>query len=417
MMEMTELAAKAHEQAMSMPLEDFDVGHPALFQADTIWPYFARLRREAPVHYSRGSLFGPYWSITKYRDVLEIESDHETFSSDARYGGITLKDTREGFRLPMFIAMDPPEHGPKRAAVSPIAATGYLQELEAQVRSWATEILDGLPIGEEFDWVDRVAVELTSQMLATMFDFPRAERRKLIYWSDIATATVESGKIASEAEREKILFEMRDVFLEIWKDRAKAAPRRDLISLMAHSPATQNMTAMEFLANIMLLLVGGNDSTRSSITGGLLALNQNPDEYRKLRDNPALIQSLVPEIIRWQSPIAHQRRTATRDIEFRGQHIRQGDKVAMWYVSANRDEEMIPQADRFIVDRDRPKRHLAFGFGIHRCMGERVAEMQLRILWEECLKRHPNIEVVGPPRRSFSVFVKGYESLPVRIPA
>ena len=223
--------AAAREQAMAMPIEDFDVGHPALFQADAIWPYFARLRREAPVHYSRGSLYGPYWSVTKYRDVLEIEIGSATFSSAAKYGGMTLKDTREGFRLPMFIAMDPPEHGPKRAAVAPMTAPAYLAELETQVRSWAVEILDGLPVGETFDWVDRVAIELTSQMLATLLDFPRAERRRLIEWSDIATATVESGKIASEAEREARLLEMRDAFMEIWKDRIRAEPRRDLISL------------------------------------------------------------------------------------------------------------------------------------------------------------------------------------------
>jgi cytochrome P450 len=416
---MDEISARyqsATEQAMSMPLEDFDVGHPALFQTDTLWPYFARLRREAPIHYSRGSLYGPYWSVTKYQDIIQVETDYKTFSSDAKYGGITIKDTREGFRLPMFIAMDPPHHGPKRAAVSPISSPDYLRRLEARIRLWAGEILDSLPKGEVFDWVDSVAIELTSRTLAALFGFPQEERRKLIYWSDMATATVESGRIASEAEREAVLLECLQYFTGLWAERAKAEPQDDLISMMAHAEATKAMTPQEYLANILLLIVGGNDSTRSSITGGLLALNQNPGEYQKLHDNHALIPSLVQEIIRWQSPIAHQRRTATRDVELQGQLIREGDKVAMWYVSGNRDETAIPDADRFIIDRDKPKRHLAFGFGIHRCMGERLAEMQVRILWEECIKRHGLIELAGEPKRVYSVFVKGYEALPVRIP-
>jgi cytochrome P450 len=186
---------------------------------------------------------------------------------------------------------------------------------------------------------------------------------------------------------------------------------------MAHAEATRDMSQMEYLANVMLLIVGGNDTTRNSITGGLMALAEHPDEYQKLRDNPALIASMVPEIIRWVSPIAHMRRTATRDVAFGGQTIRAGDKVALWYISANRDETVIEDADRFIIDREQPKRHLAFGFGVHRCMGERMAEMQLRVLWEEILKRYPVIEVVGEPTRVASVFIRGYETLPVRIPA
>ncbi len=412
-MEMMEAAA---ERAATMPLEDFDVGHPELFATDTLWPYFARLRREAPVHRSRGSLYGPYWSISKYRDILKVEADTATFSSDAKYGGITLKDTREGFRLPMFIAMDPPRHGPHRATVSPISAPDYLARLEANVRAWAVEIIEDLPRGEVFDWVDRVSIELTTLMLAELFDFPRAERRKLTYWSDIMTATPESGRIKSEDERERVLMECLGYFTELWKERVQGEPRRDLISMMAHGEVTRNMTPQEFLANIMLLIVGGNDSTRSSITGGLLALDRNPEEYRKLRANHALIASMVPEIIRWQSPIAHQRRTATRDVELGGQQIREGDKVALWYVSANRDEDMIEQPDRFIIDREKPRRHLAFGIGIHRCIGERLAEMQVKILWEELLKRHDTIEVTEEPKRVYSVFIKGYESMLVRIP-
>jgi cytochrome P450 len=174
---------------------------------------------------------------------------------------------------------------------------------------------------------------------------------------------------------------------------------------------------IEYLGNLMLLIVGGNDTTRNSITGGLLALNQNPHEYEKLRQNPGLITNMVSEIIRWQTPLAHMRRTALEDIDFKGHKIKKGDRVVMWYVSGNRDEEVIERADEFIIDRERSRHHVSFGFGIHRCMGNRVAEMQLRILWEEIMKRFPRIDVVGEPERVSSNFVLGYTSLPVRIPA
>ena len=193
-------------------------------------------------------------------------------------------------------------------------------------------------------------------------------------------------------------------------------PRTDLVSMLAHGPATRNMGPLEYMGNLILLIVGGNDTTRNSMTGGVLALHDHPDEMAKLRANPALIESLVPEIIRWQTPLAYMRRTAVKDTEVGGQMIRAGDKLAMWYLSGNRDDSAIDQPDRFIVDRARPRQHLSFGFGIHRCVGNRLAELQLKILWEELLQRFPAIEVVGPPVRIKSAFVRGFASLPVRLP-
>ena len=301
--------------------------------------------------------------------------------------------------------------------MSPIVAPGNLANMEGMIRERTRKVLDGLPRDETFDWVDRVSIELTTLMLATLFDFPLEDRRLLTWWSDVATMNKAVNPDALEpAERMAELGKMLGYFTKLWNERVNAPPRTDLISMLAHGAATRNMSPMEFMGNLVLLIVGGNDTTRNSMTGGLLALHDNPDQMAKLRANPGLVESLVPEIIRWQTPLAHMRRTAVADIELGGKQIKAGDKVAMWYLSGNRDETAIENASQFIVDRARPRQHLAFGFGIHRCVGNRLAEMQLRILWEEILPRFPVIEVLGPPVRVRSTFVRGFTHLPVRIP-
>ncbi|HUO92174.1 MAG TPA: cytochrome P450 [Rhizomicrobium sp.] len=396
----------------SLPLSEIDVSDPKLFKADAIWPYFERLRREEPVHYCAHGALGPYWSVTKYKDIMAVDTNHQVFSSE---GGITLRDADEDFRLPMFIAMDPPKHDAQRKVVSPIVSPANLEKLEGTIRERAGRILDALPIGETFNWVDKVSIELTTQMLATLFDFPWDDRRKLTRWSDVATSPPGAGIVETEEQRRAELFECADYFVRLWNERVNAAPGNDLISMLAHGEATRNMDRMEYLGNLILLIVGGNDTTRNSISGGVLALNQNPREYDKLRKNPSLIPNMVPEIIRWQTPLAYMRRTALADAEIGGKTIRKGEKIAMWYVSGNRDGEVIERPDEFIIDRARPRQHLSFGFGIHRCVGNRLAEMQLRIVWEEILKRFSYVEVVGEPERVYSSFVKGYADLPVKL--
>lgn len=398
----------------SLPMDNtFDVARGNIFKQDKQWGYFERLRKESPVHYCDSSeIFGPYWSVTKYKDIMHVDTSHDVFSSE---GGITIGDQDEDFTLPMFIAMDPPKHDQQRAVVSPVVAPMNLVKLEDTIRTRAAGLLDRLPVGEEIDWVDNISIELTTQMLATLFDFPFEDRRKLTRWSDVATAAPESGIIESEDQRREELIECLTTFTELFKERQKNPGENDLITMLAHGEATKDLheRPFELLGNIILLIVGGNDTTRNSITGGVLALNQNPAEYDKLRDNPALISSMVPEIIRWQTPLAHMRRRALQDTELNGQKIKEGDKVVMWYVSGNRDEEVIERPNDFIIDRAKPRQHLSFGFGIHRCMGNRLAEMQLRIVWEEILKRYEAVEVVGEPERIFSSFVKGYANLPV----
>ncbi|MBV8979224.1 MAG: cytochrome P450 [Alphaproteobacteria bacterium] len=411
------MKAEARSEAYEIPLDQLDPSQPELFQKNAFWPYFERLRREDPVHFCAESGYGPYWSVTKYNDIMAVDTNHQVFSSEASLGGITIRDQQADFRMPMFIAMDPPKHDKQRKVVSPIVAPENLERLEGTIRERAAKMLEELPRGETFDWVDRVSIELTTQMLATLFDFPFEERRKLTRWSDVATAIPGHGVVDTDEQRRQELRECGSYFAELWNQRLNSEPKSDLISMMAHSDVTRNMEPMEFLGNIVLLIVGGNDTTRNSITGGVVALNENPDQYKKLRDNPALIPSMVPEIIRWQTPLAHMRRTALADTELRGKKIKKGDKVVMWYVSGNRDEEAIDDPNAFIIDRARPRQHLSFGFGIHRCVGNRLAEMQLRIVWEEILKRFKFIEVMGEPERIFSSFIKGYATLPVRIAA
>ncbi len=406
--------------AYALPLDKIDVSNPKLYQDDVYYPYFERLRREDPVHWCDNGMYGSFWSVTKYKEIMQVETSHQIYSSDAKLGGISVTDRPSDFRRPSFISMDPPKHDEQRKVVSPIVAPLNLQNFAATIRERAGRVLDGLPRGETFDFVDRVSIELTTQMLATLFDFPFEERRKLTYWSDIATVDVNAGgPIDTEEKRLEILTEALEFFTKLFYERQAQPQRPDLISMLAHGEATRDLPTrpLEFLGNLTLLIVGGNDTTRNSMSGGVWALNKHPDQYAKLRANPGVIPSMVSEIIRWQSPIVHMRRTAVADVELGGKQIRSGDKVCMWYISGNRDEDAIDNPNEFIVDRARPRQHLSFGFGIHRCVGNRLAELQLTILWEEIMKRFPLIELMGEPKRIYSNFIHGIAALPVRIPA
>jgi cytochrome P450 len=432
-----DLARDLQAQAYSVPLEALNPAQAELFQNDAQWPYFERLRREDPVHFTPESEYVAHWGVTKYNDIMTVDTNHDVFSSE---GGITLPpseatiqrmmqegggpgadgglfgDGQQNQGSNMFIAMDPPKHDAQRKTVSPAVSPHNLAIMEPLIRERCAAILDSLPIGEPFDWVDKVSMELTAMTLATLFDMPQADRRKLTHWSDVVMARPGTGIVDSWEEKRTEMFAYGSYFLNLWNERVNAPPAGDMISMLAHGEATKNMNQFEYLGNVILLTIGGNDTTRNTISGSVYALNKFRDQYAKLREHPELIPSMVSETIRWQTPLAHMKRVAKTDFDLNGKKIRAGDAVVMWYVSGNRDDEMIERPNDYVIDRPRARQHLSFGFGIHRCVGNRVAELQLRVIWEEILKRFPEITVIEEPERTLSNFVKGYRSMQVVIP-
>ncbi len=400
-----------------------DVSRAEIWAEDRWQEPFRRMRAEAPINYCPESKFGPYWSITTYKPIQHIEALPKIFSSSWEYGGIVVagqrvQDLPEGaIPMPMFIAMDPPQHTAQRRTVAPAFGPSETERLRADTIARTSKVIDSLPVGQPFDWVEKLSIELTTQMLAILFDFPWEDRHKLTYWSD-ELGDIENGDTLEQRQaRLATAFEMGAAFKQLWDRKAANPGQHDLISIMLQSDAMKEMSEQEFMGNLILLIVGGNDTTRNSMSAYAYGLSQFPEERAKLEANhdPELAVNAMHEIIRWQTPLAHMRRTATEDAEVEGQLIRKGDNVVLWYASANRDENVFPDGDRIIVDRANARRHLAFGYGIHRCVGARVAELQLTALISEMQKRRLRVNVLEEPTRVPASFVHGYKKMMVEL--
>lgn len=414
---------KEHGQELPKHTHPWDVSRSDIYVEDRWQPIFAEMRAKEPVNYVPESPYGPYWNIVSSKAIQHVEALPELYSSSWQYGGITITEppadvTEEQLaerRLPMFIAMDRPEHTGQRRTVAPAFTPGEIEKMAEEVRARTAATLDSLPFGQQFDWVDKVSVELTTGMLAILFGFPWEDRRLLTFWSDWAGDVELSFARELNDTRWEIFQEMAKYFQSLWIDRMGKPPSRDLISMMIHSDAMNQMSPQEFMGNLILLIVGGNDTTRNTMSGIIHALHSFPDQRAKFEADPSVIPNAVQEIIRFQTPLAHMRRTATADAELFGHQIKKGDKLILWYISANRDEEVFSDPDKVILDRENARRHLSFGYGIHRCVGARLAELQLKILMEEMHKRRMRVNVTGKVERVRANFVHGFRKMEVTL--
>jgi cholest-4-en-3-one 26-monooxygenase len=374
---------------------------------------FAKLRRESPVHFTPIPGGQGFWAITKHADVVTISKDPRTYSS-AR-GGTNL------FDLPpeelsivqmMMVNMDPPKHTKFRNLVSKGFTPRIIAQMEPRIRAAATRVLDQVASRGECDFVPAIAGDLPLIIIADLLGIPQDDRSKVFDWSNRLIGfddpefqtSLEDGKVAAG---------------ELWMyanglaTQRREKPELDLTSiLIAASVDGEKLNEMEFEAFFLMLAVAGNETTRNAISGGMLALTQHPEQRQRLIDDPSLIPSAIEEILRWVTPVIHFRRTVTRDVELRGQQLREGDKVAVFYPSANRDEEVFQDASKFDVGRQ-PNEHLSFGVGQHFCLGASLARLELRVIFEELLKRLPDLQIAGDVRRLRSNFINGIKSMPV----
>lgn len=408
-----------------------DLRDPELYLGGIPHSIFTRLRRECPVYWNPepdDPHHEGFWALTRYDDIAAVSKNPRLFSSDAEQGGHRIFDERERritrgesddqpSDVKSMISMDPPEHPKYRNTVLPGLMSKRVLQMEQGIRRRAVAILDAFEAAfeqeTEPDFVERVAVELPIQMLAELFQVPEERQADLFRWSNAIVAEDDPEMRASEEYMAQCWQEMSLYALDLYQER-KASPGDDLISMMVHARIDgEPMSIERYLAAFGLLIVAGNETTRNSISGGLLALSEHPEQRQLLVDKPELISGAVTEIVRWVSPVLHMRRTATDDTEIRGQKIGRGEKVVLWYCSANRDEEVFERPFDFDVERQGPMQ-LGFGFGQHFCLGARLAELQLRVVFEELLPRFPALEPSGEVRRLRSNFISGIKEMRVR---
>ena len=395
---------------------------PELYRDGIPHQLFAQLRRETPVSWNPETDDRGFWAITRYDDILAISKTPKVFSSAREHGGHRMFDENvvgvaglgaKEAEAPM-ISMDPPRHNQYRRMLSPGFSPGRIRQLEERIRELATAILDRLEGRETCDFVTDIAAELPIQMLAELLGVPQEDRGKLFEWSNALIAEDDPEYRPSPEVTAQKLASMSDYAISLWNERA-VRPGDDLITMLISSRIDgEQITREQYIGTFVLLVAAGNETTRNSIAGGFLALAEHPSEKRRLLGNPSLMTSAASEIVRWVSPVMHMRRTALEAAELAGQRIRPGDKVILWYCSANRDESVFDDPFRFDVGRAEPP-HLGFGAGQHFCLGARLAEVQIRTFFDEFLRRYPNARPEGEVRRMRSNFIVGYKSIPTRL--
>jgi cytochrome P450 len=393
------------------PLAELDVSDVSRFSDQSIYSLFAFLRSYQPVHFCESSPHGPYWSISRFSDIASIEADPKRFSSRS---GFTLTDIDSDFKHRSILSSDGQDHLRQRRTIAPLMTMEGINALEVTIKKAAIEILDAVPLDKPFDWVERVSIALTGRMLATMMGAPHSDFQKLIHWSHIASIVPGANTdLKSFEEKDHLLEDCYRYFLARREISAASPLSLNFVSLLAHMKP--EMEINEYLSTIIILIVGGNETTRNSISASVLFFDQFPDQRDLFYTHPELMGSGISEIIRYQTPLMYMRRTATEDVEIGRKTIKKGDKVIMWYLSGNRDEEAISYPDEFIINRTRSGRHLSFGFGPHRCIGRRLAEMQIRVLWQEIIRRKWIIQPTGNTERTVSNFINGFNKLEVII--
>lgn len=398
---------------------------------------FTRMRREEPVAWCPEPWGGPgFWSVTKYDDIQFVSKNPDQFSSDGKLGGITLPSDEmirnrmkeDGIEIiegeaaegnlfqsgTSMIMMDPPDHVQNRRVVAPGFTPQKLDDLTPRIQERAKEILRNIEGKDEVEFISSVAAELPIQMLAELFGIDQELRHKLFEWSNIIIGGDDPDIVVSPEQVRTAIMELVTFGMEQYEQR-KEKPGNDLISMLVHTKVNgQPVDLGDYLSTLLLLVVAGNETTRNSISGGILALSENPEEKRKLLEDPSLIPAAVDEIIRWVHPVIYMRRTATEDTMIGEQAVKKGDKLALWYMSGNRDEDKWEDPFVFKVGRKGP-RHLSFGYGQHLCIGWRLAEIQLRLLLEELLIRYPNIAVKGEVNRMKTNFLNSIKSMQVTL--
>ena len=405
-----------------MNVTEIDLLNPVLFERGVPHEWFTYLRHEAPI-YKHAEPGGPgFWVVTRYDDVVAVSRDNQTYSSEQSRGGVVaLEDVAAAADLSaqgrMMLTMDPPDHTRYRSLVNRGFTPRMINALGSRIREMVAKILEPALARRECDFVTDVAAELPLQVIAEMLGVPFEDRHRLFEWSNRMIGSRDPEYAVSEQMAQQAAIEMYMYSNELAKKR-REEPRDDIVTALLNADLSgDRLSEMDFNVFFLLLAVAGNETTRNALSHGVDALIDHPVQYRMLSENAALIPSATEEILRWASPVMYFRRNVTRDTELRGQKIKAGEKVSIWYISANRDEEIFDAPFTFNIART-PNEHVAFGGGgAHFCLGASLARMEINILLEELTRRVKSIERIGEVKRLRSNFINGIKHLPVRLTA